>query len=64
MKSIQFDLTLEETNLVLEALGQLPFARVYHLIGRLQDRARQQLEVSGVAPGVNGASSGGLREQA
>jgi hypothetical protein len=43
MKNIQLDLTIEDTNLILEALGALPFAQVYTLIGRIQERARQQL---------------------
>jgi hypothetical protein len=46
MKTIQLELTIEDTNLVLEALGQMPFARVYALIGRIQERARQQIEQS------------------
>jgi hypothetical protein len=44
MKNIQLDLTVEDTNLILEALGALPFAQVYTLIGRIQERARKQLE--------------------
>ena len=36
MKNIQLELTIEETNLILEALGTLPFAQVYVLIGRIQ----------------------------
>ena len=35
--------SLEETNLLLEALGQLPFARVYALIAKLQAQAQAQL---------------------
>lgn len=54
MKNIQLELTLEETNLILEALGALPFARVYTLIGRIQERARKQLEEAAAAPGPNG----------
>lgn len=44
MKKIHLDLTIEETNLVLEALGQMPFARVYNLIGQIQESAKAQLE--------------------
>lgn len=40
---IKLDLDIDETNLILEALGQLPFARVYTLIGRIQEQARGQL---------------------
>jgi hypothetical protein len=40
---ITLTLGLEETNLVLEALGQLPFARVYQLIAAVQEQAHRQL---------------------
>lgn len=51
---IQLDLSIEELNLVLEALGAMPFARVYALIGRIQETARHQLEDQAPA-GPNGA---------
>jgi hypothetical protein len=56
-KQIQLELTIDETNLILEALGALPFVRVYALIGRIQERARTQLEepAAAPAPGPNGA---------
>jgi hypothetical protein len=44
MKNIQLELTIDETNLILEALGALPFVRVYALIGRIQEHARKQIE--------------------
>jgi hypothetical protein len=44
MKKLQLELTIEETNLILEALGAMPFARVYTLIGRIQESAREQIE--------------------
>jgi hypothetical protein len=44
MKNIQLDLTIEDTNLILEALGALPFAQVYVLIGRIQEHARKQID--------------------
>jgi hypothetical protein len=50
---IEIQLTIEETNLILEALGALPFARVYALIGRIQENARAQLEEQAPA-GLNG----------
>ncbi|WP_405884059.1 hypothetical protein OG747_39065 [Streptomyces sp. NBC_01384] len=40
---ITLTLGLDETNLVLEALGQLPFARVYQLIAAIQEQAHKQL---------------------
>ena len=44
MNSIKIELSIEETNLILESLGQLPFARVYALIGKIQEHARAQLQ--------------------
>lgn len=43
MNTIKLEFTIEETNLILEALGQMPFARVYTIIGRIQEIARKQL---------------------
>lgn len=39
---IALDLSLEQANLVLEALGQLPYARVYELISVIQEQAQRQ----------------------
>lgn len=50
-RSIQLQLAVEDTNLILEALGQLPFVRVYALIGRIQEQARRQLDASDAAAG-------------
>jgi hypothetical protein len=44
MNTIKLELNIDETNLILEALGQLPFARVYALIGRIQEQAHAQLQ--------------------
>lgn len=46
MNKIKLELDIDETNLILEALGQLPFARVYLLIGRIQEQARLQLQAA------------------
>ena len=46
MQPIQLSLTLEETNMVLEALGQLPYIKVYQLIGKIQQQAQEQLQTS------------------
>ena len=43
MKNIELELNLEEANLILEALGNLPFSRVYALIAKIQEQASQQL---------------------
>jgi hypothetical protein len=36
---ITLELSVAETNLVLEALGTLPYARVYELIGKIHLQA-------------------------
>jgi hypothetical protein len=53
VKEINLQLTLEEANLVLEALGNLPFARVYALIGKIQEQAGQQLRPAEPQPDSN-----------
>jgi hypothetical protein len=44
MNTIKLELNIDEVNLILEALGQLPFARVYKLIGHIQEQAHTQLQ--------------------
>jgi hypothetical protein len=41
---ITLELTLAETNLVLEALGTLPYARVYELINKIHQQAEDAVE--------------------
>ena len=43
MQEITLKLTVDETNLILEGLGSLPFTRVYALIAKIQTEATQQL---------------------
>ncbi|GAB3279487.1 hypothetical protein [Kineosporia babensis] len=47
MPKINLSLTLPEVNQILDALGALPYAQVYELIGSLQQQAQGQL---GLAP--------------
>ncbi|MGI8331307.1 hypothetical protein ACRYCC_15180 [Actinomadura scrupuli] len=49
---ITLELTIPETNLVLEALGALPYARVYELINKIHQQAEAQ------AAGRNGGQAG------
>lgn len=46
MKEITLTLTVEEVNLVLEAIGQLPFVKVYSLVAKLQKQAQEQIAVA------------------
>ena len=41
-KPLQLSLTVAEINQILEALGQQPYARVFQLIGRIQQQAAAQ----------------------
>ncbi len=50
MEPIQLALSLEEVNTVLEALGQMPYARVYSLVAKIQQQATQQLQADRSAP--------------
>lgn len=40
----QFELTLDEANMVLGALGKAPFEQVAALIGKLREQAQPQIE--------------------
>ncbi|MBO1348083.1 MAG: hypothetical protein EBE86_012120 [Hormoscilla sp. GUM202] len=41
---LEITLTLDETNLILEALGAMPFARVHQLIAKIQQQAQSKIE--------------------
>lgn len=43
MKVIKLEVTIEEANQILGALGDLPFKSVFGLIGKIQSQASQQL---------------------
>ena len=43
MQDITLSLAVEEVNLVLEGLGNLPFAKVYELVGKIQGQASEQI---------------------
>ena len=47
---IQLQLSIDELNLVLEGIGNLPFARVFALVGKIQAQAGAQLQVQAAAP--------------
>ena len=40
---LKFELTLDEANLILAALGKAPFEQVAGLIGKLREQAQPQL---------------------
>lgn len=45
-KDIHFAIKLDEANLILKALGKLPFEQVYELIGKLNQQANEQLQTA------------------
>lgn len=51
MKDINLTLKVEEVNLILTSLGNLPFIQVHELIGKIQSEASAQL-----LPATNGES--------
>lgn len=42
-KEINFTVSFKEANLILKALGKLPFEDVYEIIGKLNVQANKQL---------------------
>ena len=44
LPEIQLLLSIDELNLVLEGIGNLPFARVFALVGKIQAQAGEQLQ--------------------
>jgi len=47
MKELNLKLTINELNLVLEALGHRSYIKVYELIDKIQEQAKAQLNGSG-----------------
>ena len=43
MENIKIELTIEELNLIFQALGERPFNEVFELIGKLNEQANGQL---------------------
>ena len=45
---ITLDLTVEEVNVILNALGQAPYVAVVALVGKIQQQAQAQLSEAAV----------------
>jgi len=60
MEKLKINLTIEEVNKVLEALGNMPYARVYELVQNIQQQAQSQLKGVDIqqpaTPAENGSS--------
>ena len=60
METIKLQLSVDEINIILEALGDEPFTRVYALIGKIQEQAQSQIGQNGqTGPAVAGDSDHG-----
>jgi len=44
MPELELKLTLQEINVLLEALGGLPYKQVYQLVAKIQQQAQAQLQ--------------------
>ena len=47
MKEIKLQLTVDETNVILQALSTQPYTQVYALINKIRQQAEGQLEPMG-----------------
>ena len=43
MTDIRLEITVDEANLILEALGEQPFAKVFTVVAKIQEQAQAQL---------------------
>ena len=41
---MKFDLTIEEANIVLAALGRMPYESVWQVVAKIQEQAKDQGE--------------------
>jgi len=59
MKKVNFTVSIEEASTIFKALGKLPFAEVYELIGKLNEQANDQLSQS---PASSKTTNGSLKK--
>jgi hypothetical protein len=53
-EEITLKLKAEEVNIILEGVGNLPFVKVYNLIGKIQSQASTQLNAENSSPEIRG----------
>lgn len=54
---MKFDLTVQEVNLILQALGNAPYAQVFELVEKIREQAAPQLPQQDVQRGdVDGSN--------
>lgn len=44
MREIKLSLTVEDVNHILQGLGDQPYAKVYTLVGKIQQQAAEQIQ--------------------
>ena len=44
MQTLQLNLSIDEINIILEALGEQPYVKVSQIIGKIQQQASDQLQ--------------------
>lgn len=52
MKTLTLQLTIDDANLILEALGNQPYVKVFSLITKFQAQASQQLAADNAPAGT------------
>lgn len=55
MKELKFSLNVNEANMILRALGNLPYIQVHELMQKIQVQAQAQLQNGGLGEMANPA---------
>lgn len=50
-EQLTLEITIDEANIILDALGNMPFKQVYTLIGKIQEQAGAQLSDEAISAG-------------
>lgn len=55
MNKLKFEFTIDQTNLILAALGRMPYENVYNMIAEVQNQAKSQTnqEIQSRTPAFN-----------
>lgn len=57
MEKIEITLTVNEWNVVMSALGKMPFEQVVSVIGQVKEQAEKQINASTVSEGDTSGSA-------
>ena len=57
MNEINQNVTVDEANLILEGLGNVPFVKDYALITKIPEQAGRQINLAGARSGPSQANS-------